>query len=161
MCNFKIEKKDSFRFVGYKTKLEGASSIHSDQFSNQKTEFFKRVVQSGKMASLQPISESKNGYAVVKTDGKNTFYYAGVLTSQPLVIETEEVLFIEGDYLVLTWNGGLSRLAFDRLEDQAFNEILIKDFDYEFNGGGIVEVLTNGNPLDAEVELWIPVESVK
>ncbi|MDF1510030.1 effector binding domain-containing protein [Robertmurraya sp. DFI.2.37] len=159
MDNFKVEKKDSFRFVGFKTKLEGASFIHSDGFSDQKTEFFKSVVQSGKMASLQPISESKNGYAVVKSDGKNTFYYAGVLTSQPVKDDTEEVLFREGDYLVLSGKGGLSRLAFDRLEDQAFNEIFNEEFPYELHGEAIAEVLLNGNPLDSEVELWIPVKT--
>jgi hypothetical protein len=45
MNNFKIEQKDAFRFVGFKTKLEGSQKIHSEQFSNQKIEFFKGMLK--------------------------------------------------------------------------------------------------------------------
>ncbi|MHB1404456.1 MAG: GyrI-like domain-containing protein [Desulfitobacteriaceae bacterium] len=157
MSNFWIEKKEAFRFVGFKTKLEGSGKIHSDQFSNQKTEFFKSLIQGGKLALLQPISESKFGYGVVITDGNSTFYYAGVKTSQPVVDGTEEVLFPESDYLILTGKGGMSRLAFDKLEDQSFNKILTEEYNYEYTGKPIAEILLNGNPADAEVELWVPV----
>lgn len=158
MSNFKVERKEAFRFVGYKTKLEGSERIHSELFSKQKTEFFKGIIQGGKMAILQPISESKYGYGVVLTNGYNTFYYAGVKTSQPSLEGLEEVLFPDSDYLILTGKGGLSRLVFDKLEDQAFNEILIVDYDYEYSGGPIAEILLNGNPADSEVELWVPVK---
>lgn len=157
MNNFKIEVKETFRLVGFKTKLEGSEKIYSELFSKQKTEFFKGIIQSGKMASLKPISESNFGYGAVKTDGSSTFYYAGVKTSKPVIDETEEVLFPEGEYLVLQGGGGLSRLAFDRLEDQAFKGILTQDYDYEYSGEPIAEILLNGNPADSEVEVWIPV----
>lgn len=157
MSNFKIEEKEAFRLVGFKTKLEGSENIHSDLFSKQKTAFFKGIIQSGKMASLNPISESNYGYGAVKTDGSSTFYYAGVKTSKPVINETEEVLFPQGKYLVLQGGGGLSRLAFDRLEDQAFKDILTQEYDYEYNGNAIGEILLNGNPVDSEVEVWIPV----
>lgn len=157
MSNFKIEQKDSFRLVGFKTKLEGSQKIHSEQFSSQKTEFFKGMLQKGNMNLLRPIGESKFNYAAVITDGNNTFYYAGVKTSQPIINEADEVLFPEGKYLVLEGKGGLSRLAFDKLEDQAFDEILTRDYDYEYSGNPIAEILLNGNPADCEVEVWIPV----
>lgn len=155
--NFKIEEKETFRLVGFKTKLEGSEKIHSELFSKQKTEFFKGIIQSGKMASLKPISESNYGYGAVTTDGSSTFYYAGVKTAQPVVNGTEEVLFPEGEYLVLEGKGGLSRLAFDRLEDQAFKDILTEEYDYEYSGNPIAEILLNGNPADSEVEVWLPV----
>lgn len=157
MSNFKIEQKDAFRLVGFKTKLEGSHEIHSEQFSSQKTEFFKGILQNGNMALLRPLAESKYGYAAVATDGNSTFYYAGVKTSQSSISEAEEVLFPEGKYLVLEGNGGLSRLAFDKLEDQAFKEILTKNSDYEYSGNPIAEILLNGNPADCEVEVWVPV----
>lgn len=157
MSNFKIEQKDAFRLVGFKTKLEGSHEIHSEQFSSQKTEFFKGILQNGNMALLRPLAESKYGYAAVATDGNSTFYYAGVKTSQSIISEAEEVLFPEGKYLVLEGKGGLSRLAFDKLEDQAFKEILTKNSDYEYIGNPIAEILLNGNPADCEVEIWIPV----
>lgn len=144
--------------VGFKTKLEGSEKIHSKLFSKQKTEFFKGIIQSGKMALLMPISECNYGYEAVTTEGRNTFYYAGVKSTQPLINGTEEVLFPEGKYLVLVGKGGLSRLAFDKLEDQAFKEILNEKYDYKYSGIPIAEILLNGNPADSEVEVWIPVK---
>jgi len=158
MSNFKLEQKEAFRIVGFKTRLEGSVNIHSASFSSQKTEFFKNIIQSGKMALLQPISESKYGYGAVASDGSGTYYFAGVNTSQPAVEGTEEVLFPESEYLVLSGQGGLSRLAFDKLEDQAFHEVLTEDSDYEYSGHPVAEILLNGNPTDAEVEVWVPVK---
>ncbi len=157
MSNFNIEQKDTFRLVGFKTKLDGSNKIHSEQYTKQKTEFFKSMLQNGNMTLLRPLSESNYGYAAVTTDGNDTFYYAGVKTSQPVIDGTEEILFREGKYLVLKEKGGLSRLAFDKLEAQAFNEILSNDFNYEYSGNPIAEILLNGNPTDCEVEVWIPV----
>lgn len=157
MSNFNIEQKDAFRLVGFKTKLDGSNKIHSEQYTNQKTEFFKSMLHNGNMSLLRPLAESNYGYAAVTTDGNDTFYYAGVKTSRPVIDGAEEILFREGKYLVLTGKGGLSRLAFDKLEAQAFNEILTNDSDYEYSKNPIAEILLNGNPADCEVEVWIPV----
>lgn len=158
MSNFKIEEKETFRLVGFKTRLEISGTNDLKQFSGQKTEFFKNIVQNGKMSLLRTISESNYGYAAVTTDGRNTFYYAGVKSSQPIVDKSEEVLFPEGKYLVIEGKGGLSRLAFDKLEEQAFKEILTEKYNYEYSGNPIAEILLNGNPADCEVEVWIPVK---
>ena len=59
--------------------------------------------------------------------------------------------------MILSGRGGLSRLAFDKLEDQAFGTVLTDAFEWEYSGGPVAEVLLNGNPQDAEVEVWVPV----
>lgn len=158
MASFMIQEKEAFRFLGYKTRLDPSAGIHGPDYSPAKTEFFKDVLQSGKMAVLRPLSESPYGYGVITADKDGTFYYAGVVTTQPAAEGTGEVLFPTGLYLVLSGKGGLSRLAFDKLEDQAFAEVLTADSPYRYNGGPVAEVLLNGNPMDAEVEVWIPVE---
>ncbi len=157
MDPFTIEHKDTFRFIGFGTKLEGASSIHAEPFSAQKTEFFKSVIQQGKLALLKPVSESEFGYGALTMGESGTFYYAGVKSSQPAIDGVEEVIFPEGAYLVLSGKGGLSRLAFDKLEDRAFREILTETSEYSYGGGPVAEILLNGNPADAEVEVWVPV----
>ncbi|WP_309122251.1 effector binding domain-containing protein [Paenibacillus sp.] len=157
MSNYRVEEKDAFRFIGYPTLLGEEAVIHADRYSVPKTEFFKSVLQSGKMDLLRPLSESKYGYGVVAVKDGGTFYYAGIVTSQSPCDGTEEVLFPRSHYLILCGRGGLSRLAFDKLEDQAFAEILTGNSPYEYNGGPIAEVLLNGNPADAEVEVWVPV----
>lgn len=158
MSNFRVERKEGFRLVGYKTALEGAGNAHSAQFSRQKTKFFIGAIENGQMALLRPLAEDSYGYAAITVENGNVFYYAGVKTSQPALEQTEEVLFPEGEYLVLTGNGGLSRLAFDKLEDQAFNNLLNENYEWIYTGAPIAEILLNGNPSDAQVEVWVPVK---
>lgn len=157
MASFVIQEKEAFRFIGYKTRLNASAEIHNPHYSPAKTEFFKGILQSGKLAALRPLAETPYGYGVIAADQGGTFYYAGLITSQPAAEGTEEVLFPGGAYLVLRGKGGLSRLAFDKLEDQAFTEVLTADSPYRYSGGLVAEVLLNGNPMEAEVEIWIPV----
>ncbi|RAW09803.1 AraC family transcriptional regulator [Paenibacillus taichungensis] len=163
MNNYRIEKKQAFRIISFKTLLDEGTSIHTPQYSSKKTTFFKSVLDNGQMASLRPYSESPYGFAAVTIENGNVHYYAGVQSSKPLPEHTDEVLFPAGEYLILSGSGGLSRLAFDKLENQAFGSLLTDEYDYEFeySGGPIAEVLLNGKPMDAEVEVWVPVQKRK
>lgn len=158
MSNYRVEKKAGFRLIGLKTTLSGASEIHSPLFSPQKTEFFKRVLQDGSMAQLRPLAEAPYGYGAVTVEDGQACYYAGIQTAKPAPEPAKEVLFPAGDYLILSGGGGLSRLAFDRLEDQAFDVLLKKDLaEWVYTGTPVAEILLNGNPQDSEVEVWVPV----
>lgn len=159
MNPFTVEKKQAFRIVGFKAALDadGGTSIHEPQFSSRKTTFFKSLIENGRLAGLRPYSDSPYGFAAVALENGGVYYYGGVLSARPLSEQVDELQFPEGDYLVLSGKGGLSRLAFDRLEDQAFGAVLTEAYEYEYTGGPIAEVLLNGNPTDAEAEVWVPV----
>jgi len=157
MNNFKIESKQAFRIIGYKTALHEGSTIHSPQYSSPKTAFFKELLANGLFASLRPYSDSRYDYAAVALENGTVHYYAGVQSAQALPENAEELYFPESDYLILSGSGGLSRLAFDKLEDQAFGAVLTDEFAYEYSGAAIAEVLLNGDPANAEVEVWVPV----
>ncbi|MEK0314828.1 GyrI-like domain-containing protein [Cohnella sp. 56] len=158
MSNRTIERKAAFRIIGFKTALNDGTGIHAPQYSGQKTVFFKSMIETGSLAGLRPYAESPYGCAAVAQDDDGSVrYYAGVISSRPLPEQADEVHFAEGEYLVLSEKGGLSRLAFDRLEDEAFGSVLSEAYEYEYTGGPVAEVLLNGNPADAEVEVWVPV----
>ncbi|WP_135554007.1 effector binding domain-containing protein [Paenibacillus cymbidii] len=157
MAAYRWEHKPAFRVLGYKAALEGAGGVHDPGYSAQKTAFFKRLIQEGQMERLRPLAESRNGFAAVAVEDGRACYYAGVCTSRSGPEHTEEALFPAGEYLVLAGSGGLSRLAFDRLEDEAFGEVLREGAEWEYAGSPVAEVLLNGNPADAEVEVWVPV----
>ena len=157
MNSFKLETKMAFRVIGFKTTLLEGTHVYSPQFSGQKTTFFKELIAGGQMASLRPYADSGYGYAAVAEEDGQICYYAGVQSDQPLPEHAVQVHFPAGEYLILSGSGGLSRLAFDRLEDQAFGSLLTAEFEYEYSGAPIAEVLLNGDPMDAEVEVWVPV----
>ena len=93
MNNFKVENKQAFRIIGFKTVLTGGTSIHSPGFSSQKTTFFKSVMENGQMATLRPLAESSYGFAAVARKNETVYYYPGVQSSQTLPANAEEVLF--------------------------------------------------------------------
>lgn len=157
MIPTRIENKEAFRLIGYKTVLDQGDLIHAEHYSPLKTTFFKSMIDGGQMASLRPLSESPYGFAAVAQGPGGIEYYAGVPSTKPAPASADEVDFPKGDYLVLSGSGGLSRLAFDRLEDHAFGTLLNEEYEYVYSGHPIAEVLLNGNPMDAEVEVWVPV----
>ncbi|MDN4605130.1 effector binding domain-containing protein [Paenibacillus sp. F6_3S_P_1C] len=163
MNNYKIEPKQAFRLISFKTTLNEGTTIHAPEYTSDKTTFFKSMLENGQMASLRPYSESPYGYAAVAIVNDKVNYYAGVQSSKPLPEHADELLFPAGDYLILSGSGGLSRLAFDKLENQAFGSLLTDEykFEYKYSGGPIAEVLLNGKPMDAEVEVWVPVQKRK
>ncbi len=157
MISTRIENKEAFRFIGFKTALAEGTSIHDTRYSPLKTAFFKSMIEGGQMATLRPLSESNYGFAAVAREPGGIYYYAGVPSTQPVPSSADELPFPQSEYLVLSGSGGLSRLAFDRLEDYAFGSVLNDEYEYVYNGNPIAEVLLNGNPMDAEVEVWVPV----
>lgn len=157
MISTRIENKEAFRIIGFKTVLDQGTTIHAAHYSPLKTAFFKSMIEGGQMASLRPLSESAYGFAAVAQGQGDIYYYAGVPSTKPVPASADEVHFPKGEYLVLSGSGGLSRLAFDRLEDHAFGAILNDEYEYAYAGNPIAEVLLNGNPMDAEVEVWVPV----
>ncbi|WP_238653850.1 effector binding domain-containing protein [Paenibacillus piscarius] len=158
MISTRIETKAAFRIIGYKTAISEGGAVHDPAYSPLKTAFFKSTLENGSMASLRPLSESPYGFAAIAQEDGEILYIAGVQSSKPQPEAAGEVLFPGGEYLILSGQGGLSRLAFDRLEDKAFGSILNDDYEYVYTGHPIAEVLTNGNPMDAEVEVWVPVK---
>lgn len=158
MISTRIETKEAFRMIGFKATLSEGGAVHAPDYSPLKTAFFKSTLENGSMASLRPLSESPYGFAAIAQEDGKVLYVAGVQSAKPLPDSAGEVLFPGGQYLVLSGQGGLSRLAFDRLEDEAFGGILNEDYEYVYTGHPVAEVLTNGNPMDAEVEVWVPVE---
>jgi len=82
-------------------------------------------------------------------------YFAGVVSGD--FIDGYENLEIPSQsYAVLQTHGGVSRLLFDKLENEFFTN---EDNASKFNGKEILEVLLNGNPMNAEVELWVPIKN--
>ena len=158
MNNYTIETKSAFRIIGFRTALSDGKVVLAPHYSGPKTAFFKSVIDSGQMAALRPLAEGPYRYAAVTVENGSVHYYAGVQSSQPLPEQADEALFPEGEYLVLSGSGGLSRLAFDKLEDQAFGEVLTDMSEWQYAGGPVAEILLNGNPADAEVEVWVPVQ---
>lgn len=148
------QRKEAFRLVGRSIYIEGASA-HEPHYSKQKTAFYSKLFKEGLLKTLMPFSADKKAYACIVPKNSGILYYAGIISEEDMN-GYEEILVPEQEYAVSYANGGKSRQLFDELEDTYFKDNALRNTSY--NGGIILEVLLNGNPADAEVELWIPVK---
>lgn len=149
------QQKNAFKFIGKSVLIQG-NSIHEPHYSEQKTEFFAELFQEGILKNLMPYSVDKKAYALIVPKPSGIQYYAGVISEQE--IEGYELTEVPAqNYFISNASGGMSRLLFDKLEDAYFQAGLNQGTVY--SGGIVLEVLLNGNPADAEVELWVPINN--
>ncbi|MFI3683954.1 effector binding domain-containing protein [Vagococcus fluvialis] len=145
------QHKEGFQLIGRSIFIEG-NTVHEEYYTGKKTEFYTQLFKEGLLKNLMPISVDKKGYALIVPMEKGIQYYAGVISEEsPSGYETFNVS--TEDYAVTSAKGDMSRLLFDLLEDRYFSKE-----ETTYNGGVILEVLLNGNPMDAEVELWVPIK---
>ncbi len=145
--------KDASRFVGKSIAIEG-KGVNDEKYSQEKTAFYKELIQMGMMKDLMPVSKDKKGYAIIIPKENGIRYFAGVLSDENLT-GYEKLEMDSQEYLVLDAKNGVSRLLFDQLQNVFFTD---KERAAQYNKKEILEVLINGNPMDAEVELWVPVK---
>ena len=146
----KHQTKPSFTLVGKSILIKG-TTVHEQHYSKEKTAFYAQLFKEGMLGKLMPHSLDKKGYALIVPHKDGIQYYAGVV-AKGIVAGYESILVPEKDYLVSSASGDKSRLLFDQLENNFFE----KEGSSLYQDGIIIEILLNGNPMDAEVELWIP-----
>lgn len=149
-----IKNRDSFMLIGKSVFIEG-NGIHELDYSDKKTEFYTQLFKEQLLANLFPYSTDKKGYAVVQPVDGGIQYYAGVIADKK-VEEYESIVVDAASYHVSTTSQNRSRLLFDELENDYF--INGNKDNTTYSGGCVLEVLMNGNPADAVVELWVPVK---
>ena len=148
----KAKSRETFRLIGRSIEIQG-QGVNDENYSKEKTEFYKELFNKGMMKELMPISTDKKGYAVIIPVENGIKYFAGVV-SDDHKDGYENLEISSQSYVVLTSNNGVSRLLFDKLENEFFTN---EDNASKYNGNEILEVLLNGNPMNAEVELWVPI----
>lgn len=150
----KVKSRETFKLIGKSIEIQG-QGVNDENYSKEKTEFYKELFNQGMMKELMSISTDKKGYAVIIPVDNGIKYFAGVVSDD--YNDGYEILEIASQsYVVLTTNDGISRLLFDKLENEFFTN---EDIASKYKGKEILEVLLNGNPMNAEVELWVPINS--
>lgn len=157
MTNLTMKHMGELKLTGYSTTVPFPTMENVDEVSKQKTAHFGSLVQSGKLGALMAGSRDKIGYAVGTTGSDSLSYFAGANTTTVAEV-AEQLVLPANDYVILTAEGGPSRKLFDQLIRQFFGEILPDHPEIGYEDSYVIELLLNGNPMDAVVELAIPVK---
>lgn len=155
MTNYEIRVFKETVITGYAANLPLPTMENIKEVSDKKTSHFSSLAQSGKFGKLMAESRDRIGYALSTTEKDHLEYFAGANTSTGDE-EAEERIIPAGEYVVLNAQGGPSRLLFDQLIGEFFGKILPEHPELYQEDTFVVEALLNGNPMDAEVELRIP-----
>jgi predicted transcriptional regulator YdeE len=157
MTKLTIKHMGELTLTGYSTTVPLPTMENVDEVSEQKSAHFGSLAQSGKFAALMAGSKDKIGYAVGKTGSDSLSYFAGANT-MTVAEDAEQLVLPANDYVVFTAEGGPSRKLFDQLIRNFFGEILPNHPELEYEDTYVIEALLNGNPMDAVVELAVPVK---
>jgi len=157
MTTLTMRHMDKLTLTGYSTTILMPTMENVDEVSKQKSAHFGTLAQSGKFGALMAGSRDKIGYAVGTTGNESLSYFAGANTAT-VAEDVEQLVLPANDYVVLTAEGAPSRTLFDRLIRQFFGEILPNHPELEYEDTYVIEALLNGNPMDAVVELAVPVK---
>ncbi|WP_102345924.1 GyrI-like domain-containing protein [Bacillus sp. Marseille-P3661] len=157
MTNLTIKHMGEIRLTGYRTNVPLPTMENVEDVSKQKSAHFGSLAKNGKFGALMAGSRDKIGYAVGTTSSDHLSYFAGANTTT-LAEDAEQLVLPANDYVVLTAQGGPSRNLFDQLIRHFFGEILPNHPEWEYVDTYVIEMLLNGNPMDAVVELAVPVK---
>jgi predicted transcriptional regulator YdeE len=157
MTKLTIKHMGGLTLTGYSTAVPFPTMENVDEVSKQKTAHFASLAQSGKFGALMNGSRDKIGYAIGTTGSDRLSYFAGANTTT-VAEDAEQLVLPANDYVVLTAEGGPSRKLFDQLIRQFFGEILPNHPEFEYEDSYVIEALLNGNPMEAVVELAVPVK---
>ncbi|MDP4085822.1 MAG: GyrI-like domain-containing protein [Bacillota bacterium] len=157
MTELTIKHMAELTLIGYSTSILMPTMENVDEVSKQKSAHFGTLAQSGKFSALMAGSRDKIGYAVGKTGSQGLSYFAGANTETE-ACDAEQLVLPANDYVILTAEGAPSRKLFDQLIRQFFGEILPNHPELEYEDTYVIEALLNGNPMDAVVELAVPVK---
>ncbi|MFD0896688.1 GyrI-like domain-containing protein [Loigolactobacillus binensis] len=152
---YKIQQYPELTLTGYATKLPLPTMTNIAAVSAQKEQHFVSLVKNNQFPPLMAASRDKLGYALSTTAADHLEYFAGANTTATATTAQTRTL-PAGDYIVLQAQGGPDRALFDRLIGDFFGTILPAEPQLYTKDSFVVEVLLNGNPHDAAVELRIP-----
>lgn len=157
MTNLTIKHMEEFTLTGYGTTVPFPTMENVDEVSKQKSAHFASLAKSGKFGALMAGSKDKIGYAIGTVGSDSLSYFAGANTTT-VAEDAEQLVLPANDYVVLTAKGGPSRMLFDQLIRQFFGELLPNHPEFEYKDTYVIEMLLNGSPMDAVVELAVPVK---
>lgn len=154
--DYRIVKKDAFRIVGVRRKLE------KDMEKNGKSvpEFWAQAGQSGVIQALAPLIGKEPAGILGASDclHEDWWYYIAVATDAPIPASLKDAH--ETTIPACTWavfpGTGAMPAAITDVQQRAFQEWLPSS-GYEYANAPDLEVYLSPDPTNAQFEVWIPV----
>jgi|GEM_PF-4994891 len=60
----KVKNRETFKLIGRSIEIHG-QGVNDENYSKEKTKFYKELFEQGMMKELMPLSTDKKGYAAI------------------------------------------------------------------------------------------------
>lgn len=151
--NYRIEKKDSFRIVGFSEPLE----TEIEKNFQIVPKMWNTAAMNGTISRLAAIMDGvPMGMLGVSSCNEldNWRYYIAVASSKPIENNLEEYIIPSSLWAIFSGEG--SSQSIQELEKRIVTEWLPTS-GYEYGNAPDIEVYLNADPKNAKYEVWIPV----
>ena len=151
--NYRIEKKDSFRIVGFSEPLETEIEKNFEIVPKM----WNTAAMNGTISRLATIMDGMPmGMLGVSSCNEldNWRYYIAVASSKPIENDLEEYIIPSSLWAIFSGEG--SSQSIQELEKRIVTEWLPTS-GYEYGNAPDIEVYLNADPENAKYEVWIPV----
>ena len=151
--NYRIEKKDSFRIVGFSEPLETEIEKNFEIVPKM----WNTAAMNGTISRLATIMDGMPmGMLGVSSCNEldNWRYYIAVASSKPIENNLEEYIIPSSLWAIFSGEG--SSQSIQELEKRIVTEWLPTS-GYEYGNAPDIEVYLNADPKNAKYEVWIPV----
>ncbi len=151
--NYRIEKKDSFRIVGFSEPLETEIEKNFEIVPKM----WNTAAMNGTISRLAAVMDGMPmGMLGVSSCNEldNWRYYIAVASSKPIENDLEEYIIPSSLWAIFSGEG--SSQSIQELEKRIVTEWLPTS-GYEYGNAPDIEVYLNADPENAKYEVWIPV----
>ncbi|MFD2115204.1 GyrI-like domain-containing protein [Paenibacillus yanchengensis] len=156
MANYTIEEKDNFTVLGIGVELKSSYTDYAG-INKEKADFWQRVRQDGTLDTLKSIATNKYIFTVNEAINNKMMHYAGVMTDASVAVESRDIQFPKGEYLIIKGEAATSEELSNMLTGIAFGQVLSEVTDIAYVGGPNASVEMGQRNGLVFGEMWIPV----
>lgn len=156
MANYTIEEKDNFTVLGIGVELKSSYTDYAG-INKEKADFWQLVRQDGTLDSLKSIATNDYVFTVNEAVNNKMMHYAGVMTDASVSVESRNIEFPKGEYLVIKGEAATSEELSNMLTGIAFGQVLPEVTDIAYVGGPNASVEMGQRNGAVFGEMWIPV----
>ncbi|MEG0753832.1 MAG: AraC family transcriptional regulator [Angelakisella sp.] len=153
--NYRIEKKESFRIVGYSAPMSQNMEENFDVIPKM----WQKVAMEGEIEKLCGLmnSEPKGilGVCGCQNVDDSWSYYISVATTAPTPASMDECVIPAATWAIFPGEGTMPQ-AIQELEKRVMQEWLPTS-GYEYGNSPDIEVYFDANPQNSKFEVWMPV----
>lgn len=152
---YRIEKKDSFKIMGYSAKLNKDVEVNFQEVPKLWREFAQKNGPEKMLPLMNQDPMGVLGVSACNESAEEWRYYIAVATKNEKPADMDEYIVPACEWAIFPGEGPMPH-AIQEIEKRVITEWLPTS-GYEYADAPDIEVYLNADPVDSKFEVWIPI----